>query len=360
MRTFLVLVCLFAAVPSASAQSTVNLAWDASVDPTATGYLVSWGVRPGEFPTKVDVGSRTDWTVTGLEPYQNYYFTVQAYNAEGALSSPADAVSNNGILVQTGGRGVIPDDRPSLFWHNKTTGDLFTWHLAGENVLDTRLISIPGADPKWTVAGTGDLNGDGFSDMLWRHADGWLATWYLQGNGVIFTGYLSINRIMDAKWRIAGVGDVDGDRHADIVWQHADGWLAVWFLQGTNVVSTRFLSIPRMTDPQWHLAAVGDLDRDGKADLVWQSTQGWLATWLLDGTTVKQTTFFSINRMLDSRWEIAAAGSTTAGAPPALVWRNREDGTIALWYVNGPTVVGTLWLKPDRVADPDWKIVGAR
>lgn len=358
MRTFLLILCLFAAVPSASAQSTVSLAWDASVDPRVTGYVVSWGTKPGEFPTKVNVGNRTDWTVTGLDSYQNYYFTVQAHDAEGSLSAPAEAVSNNGVMVQTG--GVLADERPSIFWHNKTTGDLFTWHLAGPNVVDTRLISIPGTDPTWSVAGTGDLNGDGHSDLLWRHADGWLATWYLQNNQVIFTGYLSINRMMDVKWRIAGIGDVDGDRHADVVWQHADGWLAVWFLRGTTVLSTEFLSIPRMTDSQWRLAALGDLDRDGKADLVWQSSQGWLATWLLAGTTVRQTAYFSINRMADPQWEIAAAGTTSAAAPPALIWRNRGNGTIALWYVNGPAVLGTVWLQPDRVADPDWKIVGAR
>ena len=55
------------------------------------------------------------------------------------------------------------------------------------------------------------------------------------------------------------------------------------FCGGTTVVSTRHLSIPKMHDQQWRIAAVGDLDRDGRADLVWQHTDRWLATWLLDG-----------------------------------------------------------------------------
>jgi hypothetical protein len=261
-------------------------------------------------------------------------------------------------MVQTG--GVRADDLPSLFWHKRTTGELLTWHLVGDTVADSRGVSIPGAGPDWTLAGTGDLNADGFSDLLWRHTDGWLAVWYLQNNNVSYTGYLSINRMTDSNWRIAGVGDTDGDGHADVLWQHADGWLAVWFLRGTTVLSTRFLSIPRMHDPSWRIAAVGDMDNDRKADLIWQSTDGWLATWLLDGTTVRTTQYFSINRMTDPEWQIAAAGRTSATTPPALIWRHRTDGRVAFWYVNGATVLRTIRPLPDRVVDLDWTIVGTR
>ena len=364
MRTCLLVLCLLAAVPSASAQTTVTLAWDPTPEPDVAGYVLSWGTRPGQFVTGIDVGKTTEWTLTGLNPHQKYYFTVQAYSSGRVLSAKAAPVSNDGVLIQSGGTSThtagTVDDRPSLFWHHRTTGELLTWHLVGDTVADTRAISIPSVDASWSVAGTGDFNGDGFSDLLWRHADGWLAVWYLQNNQVIHTGYLSINRMHDAKWRIAGVGDTDGDRNADILWQHTDGWLAVWFVRGTTVMSTQFLSIPRMGDPQWRIAAVGDLDRDGRADLVWQSNQGWLATWLLDRTTVKLTSYFSIDRVADPQWQIVAASATSAGGPPALVWRHTGSGAVALWHVNGASVVNTVQTNPGRVADADWRIVGGR
>jgi hypothetical protein len=36
----------------------------------------------------------------------------------------------------------------------------------------------------WTVASTGDYNGDGTSDILWRGAGGEAATWLMGGNAL--------------------------------------------------------------------------------------------------------------------------------------------------------------------------------
>ncbi len=90
----------------------------------------------------------------------------------------------------------------------------------------------------------------------------------------------------DPHWTIHGVGDVNGDGYADLVWQHSQGWLAVWYMRGTAVVGTRYLSIDRVSDPNWQIVGVTDTNGDGMADLLWQErTQGWLAVWFLHGTT---------------------------------------------------------------------------
>ena len=34
------------------------------------------------------------------------------------------------------------------------------------------------------------------------------------------TAFLSINRVSDPNWVIVGAGDTNGDGRADIVWQH--------------------------------------------------------------------------------------------------------------------------------------------
>jgi hypothetical protein len=351
-----VLVLGFAS--GAGAQEQVRLAWDPSPDPDVTGYLVSWGPREGQYTSSVDVGPRTDWTISGLDPIQRYYFTVQAYDATRALSERTPPVENGGLGVQ--GNGFLQDQRPSLFWRNTETGDLRTWHLSGLNVVDTRSLTIPGvADTTWKIVGTGDLNGDGFTDILWRHdGDGALAAWFLSNNWVIQTGYLSIPTVADPGWRVAGVGDTDGDRFADVVWQHNDGRLAVWFMRGMQVVLTRVMNT-RVADTSWRVVAVGDINNDRRADLVWRSPDGSIAGWMLQGATVISGYLFSVPRVDDLAWRIVAAGKTDGVSPPALVWQH-DTGGIALWYVNGLTVVSTGFLNPTTVFDTDWKIVGAR
>jgi hypothetical protein len=39
-------------------------------------------------------------------------------------------------------------------------------------------------------------------------------------------------------------------------------------------------------DPAWQVTTVGDFNGDGKVDLLWRSTAGATAIWLMNGTSV--------------------------------------------------------------------------
>lgn len=351
-------VILLGVTRGVEAQEQIRLVWDPSPDPEVTGYLLSWGTREGQFTHSVDVGLRTDWSLAGLDPIQRYYFTVQAYDALRTLSEGTTPISNGGLTVQR--TGVLQDERPSLFWRNSQTGDLRTWHLSGRTVIDTRALTVPRvADTTWKIVGTGDLNGDGHTDLLWQNdADGGVSAWLLWNNWVFQTSYLSIPAVADRGWRVEGMGDTDGDGHADVVWRHTDGRLSIWFMRGIQVVRTALMSI-RLADPNWQLVAVGDLNSDGRADLVWRSNDGWIAGWMLNGTNITEGYYFSVIRVADLAWKIVAAGKTDANSPPALVWQH-DTGGIAVWYVNGLQVLSTAYLNPTTVSDTNWRIVGAR
>ena len=352
------LVILLGFARGVAAQEEVRLAWDPSPDPEVTGYLVSWGTREGQYTSSVDVGPRTDWTISGLDPIQRYYFTVQAYDASRALSDSTSPVNNGGLGVQ--GAGVLPDDRPSLFWHNSQTGDLRTWHLSGRTVIDTRALTVARiADSNWKIVGSGDLNGDGHTDLvLQNQADGGVSAWLLWNNWVFQTSYLSIPAAGEPGWRVEGVGDTDGDRRADVIWRHTDGRLSIWFMRGIQVVRTALMSI-RLADQNWQLVAVGDINSDGRADLVWRSNDGWIAGWMLNGTNVTEGYYFSVIRVADPAWKIVAAGKTDAQSPPAIIWQH-DTGGVAVWYVNGLQVLSTAFVYPTFVFDTNWRIVGAR
>jgi Fibronectin type III domain len=76
---------------SARASQSVTLAWNADTDPSTVGYALYYGTTNGVYSHRMDVGTNTTATVSGLTEGQTNYFAVSAYNAagiEGPLSAP--------------------------------------------------------------------------------------------------------------------------------------------------------------------------------------------------------------------------------------------------------------------------------
>jgi hypothetical protein len=69
----------------------LTLAWDASRDSEVVGYRVLYGTRSGFYPSSVDVGLRTEYTLSVGDG--THYFAVQAYNTAGIASAPSNEVS---------------------------------------------------------------------------------------------------------------------------------------------------------------------------------------------------------------------------------------------------------------------------
>ena len=54
------------------------------------------------------------------------------------------------------------------------------------------------------MAGDGDYNGDGKSDILWRHG-GSGQNWMYLMNGSAITDSAEVNRVADSNWQVVGV-----------------------------------------------------------------------------------------------------------------------------------------------------------
>jgi hypothetical protein len=82
---------------------------------------------------------------------------------------------------------------------------------------------------------TGDFNGDGFDDILWRNTStGQVVVWFVNGTSVIGGG--SPGGAV-SPWAIAETGDFNFDGKSDILWvNNTTGQLVVWLLEGASVI----------------------------------------------------------------------------------------------------------------------------
>jgi hypothetical protein len=72
--------------------------------------------------------------------------------------------------------------------------------MNGSTVTKTSVIGSASSD--WKIAGTGDYNGDGNADILWRNDLGGVATWQMNGSNVLAAGATSIPTAA-TSWQIA-------------------------------------------------------------------------------------------------------------------------------------------------------------
>jgi hypothetical protein len=82
---------------------------------------------------------------------------------------------------------------------------------------------------------------------------------------------------------VVGTGDFDGNGKGDILWRDGGGNVAVWFMNGGTIASVVTLgNIPA----NWNVAQTGDYDGDGKSDILWRDGGGNVAVWLMNGATI--------------------------------------------------------------------------
>jgi hypothetical protein len=101
---------------------------------------------------------------------------------------------------------------------------------------------------------------------MWQNDSGEAAIWEVNGTTVVAAASLGNP---GPSWHVKGTGDFNGDSFSDVLWQNDDGSVAIWEMNGTNVIGTASLGNP---GPDWHIFGTGDYNNDGKSDILWQNS----------------------------------------------------------------------------------------
>jgi hypothetical protein len=295
-------------------------------------------------------------------------------NAAGAVN----AAAQDGTVVRTS--DITGDCRADIINQNPA-GQLHAFASAGK-IAPAEL--FPGSSRQvgagWTGAGIprvimGDFTGDGRTDIIGQAADGnlraWASTGDLSADNKLFAGGA---RIVGTGWTETGIprvitGDFTGDGRTDIIGQAANGDLRAWASTGDLSADNKlFAGAARIAVTGWTTAAVpriftGDVNGDGRTDLIGQAANGELRALASTGDMSADGKLFAAPRLVGTGWTVGAyprvvVGDFTGDGMTDIINQN-PAGQLHAWASTGDLSADTkLFVGNRRLVGTGWTVAG--
>jgi serralysin len=288
-----------------------------------------------------DNGSLVSWRMNGAQVVSGLSLTYQG-----------NIVAPNTSWTVAGTGDFNGDRNADLLWRN-SNGSLSDWTMSGATILSSQALTYQGGvvtpNSLWTVAGLGDFNDDGRSDVLWRNSNGSLVEWAMNGSTITASQTITYqgNAVApDHSWSVVGIGDFNGGPNSDLLWRSSSGALVDWAMNGSQVVSSQsvtFQNTVAQPDSSWSLAGIGDFNGDGTEDILWRSTNGSLVDWAMNGSTIASSqglTYQGTAVAPDASWNIAEVGDFNGDGRQDILWRG-SNGALMDWAMNGSQITSS-------------------
>ena len=267
------------------------------------------------------------------------------------------------------------DQNSDIIWQDFAGGLGDPLMLMGDGTVTSHLVQFSpwptGELPFWKMQGTGDFNGDGQSEIIWQHDSNNLASlWIMNETDVLHVGQLGSGGTLPVGaspvfpygpfgFDIKAIGDINGDGRDDVISQQVNGDVTLWLMDGDNNTADVIAKAgPHASGALagWHVKGSGDFNGDGNADIIFQHDNGQAAMWLMDGNA--NTTFVGAVGPFNpgADWQIKGVGDFDGDGKDDIVWQH-TDGQAAMWLMDGTqtTFVGAVGpFNPGA----DWQIQG--
>ncbi|MEM9542596.1 MAG: DUF4114 domain-containing protein [Cyanobacteria bacterium P01_E01_bin.42] len=241
---------VWAANPDLSYQQVIEALRETAIDLNAPG----WDVETGAGLLNLAAAVQLAKTMQEEEYEKELQYVPLTWSGEGEVT-PMERAANNGVSGSGSGSSPSWDSFLGIFGSYSSPN----WHQFLRRIYD-RFYKTPKSSNV-----PNDFNGDGQSDILWRHQRlGHNSIWLMggqDGHEVLDDG--EIPTIADLDWKIVGTGDFNGDGQSDILWRHQRlGHNSIWLMGGQDgheVLDDG--EIPTIADLDWKI--VPDRENSG-------------------------------------------------------------------------------------------------
>lgn len=248
------------------------------------------------------------------------------------------------------------DGSPDLVFQDQSDS-LASWFMIGPNMISAGLLEPSDTGSAgWKIVTTGDFDGDGNQDLVLQHQNGGLAAWLMRGRQLRSQVLIAVDLAGIEEWKVVGSTDFNHDDRPDLLVQDRSGRLAAWLIENLHVASTTLLNLGNPVDLDWSVVGVDDFNEDGRPDIVFQHKNGTLAVWYLDGFSTASAALLSPSHPGDSEWRVVDVADRNGDGKPDLVFQHQKDGALAMWLLDGLKLSQPLLLNPVRPGGT-WRVV---
>ena len=284
---------------------------------------------------------------------------AKAFLTSSALAFGTEAQSGAGLVQAPAALALAEESNTSLHGNLFGTGQsAILWEdgqgrtevsqVASDALVSTASLAVPsGAD--WSAVATGDFSGaPGHGDILWRGPRGDLLVTLMQGTQVASTAEVAHP---GAQWHVAGTGDFDGGGQSDILLDDGQGRAEILTMAGSALRSQTLIEGP---GAGWSVAGIGDFNGDGKSDILWRDGAGDLQAWIMAGTA--PTAKLNLDPAPGTAWSVAGTGDLSGDGRADILLQDSATGALDLWTMSGTGLASRTALTGTPGAG--WQVAG--
>jgi hypothetical protein len=211
------------------------------------------------------------------------------------------------------------------------SGNMSLWQIWSRH--SYRSTPLSSVSPDWQPITTGDFNGDGVKDVLWRNCCA-TSIWFMSPGGISSAPPTTPGAPLASK---AFAGDLDGDGISDVVWVFSpdvSGYSTLtWMMSSGSVTPRATISGSSRTDM---VQGLGDFDNDSlhRADVLLRNPSTGTVSIQLNGgapTVVGSPT---------NDWQIEGVGDFNGDHYADILWYNTTSGAVSVWAMQGAAIIG--------------------